>query len=118
LGAPAAPDFGAAIIEAGLVQLDPEESWSKPIPHALTDLNIIQMAKLIWTGLKDRRRLYMERRIRKGKPRSGISPNAPLCPRCGAYILKRTSSLGLFWGCTQWPSCQGKLMPARIGGGS
>src|ERR1035437_9489535 len=40
------------------------------------------------------------------KARPGISPDAPLCTRCGAHMLKRTGSFGPFWGCGQFPRCR------------
>jgi len=42
------------------------------------------------------------------RPRRGIGPAALLCRRCGAYMLKRTSKFGPFWGCSQFPRCGGR----------
>jgi len=78
------------------------------------------MAKLDWVKFRDRARLRQERdqawqhnKHKFVRPRRGISPDAPLCPRCGAYMLKRTSRFGPFWGCSQFPRCRGTQKKAE-----
>ena len=31
-----------------------------------------------------------------------------LCPKCGKRMTPRTSKHGKFWGCTDYPKCDGK----------
>jgi restriction system protein len=43
-----------------------------------------------------------------------VSQSAPVCPRCGAGMVKREATRGkfagqLFWGCQQYPKCTGIL---------
>ena len=43
--------------------------------------------------------------------------DAPVCPKCGSPMRKRTARSGPnagspFWGCTRWPDCDGKT-PAK-----
>jgi len=38
---------------------------------------------------------------------SVIDPNAPICPKCGAPMIKRTGPRGEFWGCSTFPKCKG-----------
>lgn len=37
----------------------------------------------------------------------GVDPNAPTCPFCDKYMVKRGSAYGEFWGCSGWPTCKG-----------
>ena len=63
--------------------------------------------KIDWDRIQRQSRLGKERYMGfTVKARSGISPGAPLCTRCGAYMLKRTGSFGPFWGCGQFPRCR------------
>ena len=48
----------------------------------------------------------VEHAVRDDNIDAGISPDAPLCLRCGAHMLKRTGSFGPFWGCSQFPPCR------------
>ena len=32
---------------------------------------------------------------------------APTCPRCGETMTKRSGKFGSFWGCADYPECQG-----------
>jgi DNA topoisomerase-1 len=34
-------------------------------------------------------------------------PNAPLCPKCGSPMIKRSGPRGEFWGCSTFPKCKG-----------
>ncbi len=34
-------------------------------------------------------------------------PSAPLCPKCGSPMIKRTGPRGEFWGCSTFPKCKG-----------
>ena len=40
-------------------------------------------------------------------PDKGVSPDAPLCPKCRCYMVLCTSQYGQFWGCGQFPRCKG-----------
>lgn len=41
------------------------------------------------------------------KKPTAVDPNAPLCPKCGAPLVKRTGPRGEFWGCSTFPKCKG-----------
>jgi len=41
------------------------------------------------------------------KTPAAIDPNAPLCPKCGAPMIKRNGPRGEFWGCSTFPKCKG-----------
>jgi hypothetical protein len=63
--------------------------------------------KIDWDRVQRQSRLGKERYMGfTVKARTGISPDTPLCLRCGAYMLKRTGSFGPFWGCGQFPRCR------------
>ena len=63
--------------------------------------------KIDWDRVQRQSRLGKERYMGfTVKARPGIRPDAPLCMRCGAYMLKRTGSFGPFWGCGQFPRCR------------
>ena len=65
--------------------------------------------KIDWDRVLRQSRLGTERYMAfTVKARSGISPDAPLCLRCGDYMLKRTGSFGPFWGCSQFPRVAAK----------
>jgi hypothetical protein len=36
------------------------------------------------------------------------SLTAPACPLCASPMMQRSSKYGQFWGCSQYPDCQGK----------
>ena len=33
----------------------------------------------------------------------------PVCPDCGAPMIRRDGKYGPFWGCSKWPKCRGAL---------
>lgn len=33
--------------------------------------------------------------------------NGPVCPKCGAVMIKRKGDKGLFYGCSNYPNCKG-----------
>jgi hypothetical protein len=71
-----------------------------------------------WDRVQRQPRLGKERYMGFAvKARSGISPDAPLCLGCGAYMLKRTGSFGPFWGCSQFPRCRATQKRAESGCG-
>jgi DNA topoisomerase-1 len=41
------------------------------------------------------------------KEQAAVDPNAPLCPKCGSSMIKRTGPRGEFWGCSTFPRCKG-----------
>jgi DNA topoisomerase-1 len=45
-------------------------------------------------------------RTAQAKPAPTTSANAPLCPKCGKPLVKRTSARGDFWGCSGFPNCR------------
>jgi hypothetical protein len=64
--------------------------------------------KLNWQKQAERIRLSREIGLDQPvRPRKGISANAPLCPKCGCYMVVRRSPHGTFWGCGQFPRCKG-----------
>ena len=72
--------------------------------------------KIDWDRVQRQSRLGKERYMGFAvKARSGISPDAPLCLGCGAYMLKRTGSFGPFWGCSQFPRCRATQKRAESG---
>jgi hypothetical protein len=44
---------------------------------------------------------------RKAKAKPMIDPDASVCPKCGAPMVKRTGPRGEFWGCSTYPKCKG-----------
>jgi hypothetical protein len=79
-------------------------------------LNTSMATKIDWDRVQRQSRLGRERYMGFAvKARSGISPDAPLCLRCGAYMLKRSSSFGPFWGCGQFPRCRATQKRAEPG---
>lgn len=40
-------------------------------------------------------------------PRVTSSSGAPTCPRCRSSMRRRSGRHGMFWGCSQYPSCKG-----------
>ncbi len=46
-------------------------------------------------------------RAATNKKASPVDPNAPLCPKCGAPMVKRNGPRGEFWGCSTFPKCKG-----------
>ncbi len=42
-----------------------------------------------------------------GKKPNVLDPNAPLCPKCGSPMVKRSGPRGEFWGCSTFPKCKG-----------
>ena len=56
-------------------------------------------------------------------PNSPNSPNPPLCPKCGRPMLRRKQKKAQtpgreFWGCSDYPNCNGLLpIDKRVGGG-
>src|ERR1039458_430567 len=72
-----------------------------------TSLNNCMARKINWERFRYHSRLARDRSTEfTVKPRSGISPDAPLCSRCGAYMLERVGTFGRFWGCSQFPRCR------------
>ncbi|MBR1837003.1 MAG: four helix bundle protein [Kiritimatiellae bacterium] len=50
---------------------------------------------------------------KSGSGKSGSDAPAPLCPKCGRTMVRRTSRDGApFWGCSAYPQCKGSR-PAR-----
>jgi hypothetical protein len=75
-----------------------------------------EFTKIDWGRVLRQSRLGNERWLGfTVKARSSISPDAPLCLRCGAYMLKRTGSFGPFWGCGQFPRCRATQKRAESG---
>ena len=46
-------------------------------------------------------------RATASKEQAAVDPNAPLCPKCGSSMIKRTGPRGEFWGCSTFPKCKG-----------
>jgi ssDNA-binding Zn-finger/Zn-ribbon topoisomerase 1 len=45
----------------------------------------------------------------KKKKQKNTPPSkpAPKCPKCKSHMVRRTGKFGPFWGCKQYPRCQG-----------
>ena len=46
-------------------------------------------------------------RAEKSKSKPAVDPAAPVCPKCGATMVKRNGPRGEFWGCSTYPKCKG-----------
>jgi hypothetical protein len=65
--------------------------------------------RLNWAKQQERTRLSrdIDQNPEPIKPIAGVSPEAPLCLRCGSWMRVRESQYGPFWGCGQFPKCKG-----------
>lgn len=70
-------------------------------------LGLLQQARKAREDRKD----FASAPTRSSEP-SVVAEEAPLCPRCGASMVRRTARRGAsaggdFWGCTKFPACRG-----------